>query len=405
MKNAPKIGLVLSGGGARGAYEVGVLQWIAEHNPELLASIRVLTGSSVGAVNAAYLASHGVTPEAISELADIWAGLRMADVLDASYTRMLRILGAGTRRLFGRSQSPATGVFKADGLKSLVEDKVDWDKLHARIDQGELDALAVAATDIATGRTHIFVHHSAEIPVPRWPHDRSMIGHPVVMHPHHVLASTSLPLLFSPVFVGDRWYTDGGIRQNTPLSPALRLGANRLLVISLGGPEQSVERPGAFPGIGQLVGKLLNSLFLDRMRWDLDRLDRINDVLDAGTRVYGSEFLTAIQTELGRLGRRPYAPIPYVNIKPKSDIGQLAARLLREIPALGDALSRPMKALLTSDNMAAADAASYLLFDGRYSQTLMEVGYRDTAEHARELEDLLDTGARVEISPHATDES
>lgn len=403
MTTVPKIGLVLSGGGARGAYELGVLKWIAEHRPEVLASVRVLTGSSVGAVNAAYLASHGVTREAVEDLAEVWCDLRMSDVLDASYLRMLRILGSGTRRLFGRRASPATGIFKVDGLRDLVETKIDWDRLHDRLASSDLDALAVAATDIATGGTHLFVDHSPDLPAPRWPHDRSMVGHAVSMAPHHVLASTSLPLLFSPVEVAGRWYTDGGIRQNTPLSPALRLGANRLLVISLGGPDQSVDRPGTFPGIGQLIGKLLNSLFLDRMRWDLDRLDRINDVLDAGTRAFGDAFIPRLQEQLGRMGRRPYGPIPYVNIKPKGDIGQLAARQLRELPALGDALSRPMKALLTSDNMAAADAASYLLFDGRYAAALMEEGYGDAQDYGEALEGLLTTDARKEPSDHGTD--
>lgn len=403
MKERSTIGLVLSGGGARGAYELGVLRWVADHRPGVLSAIRVLTGSSVGAVNAAYLASHGVTPAAVSSLAELWSGLRMSDVLDASYLRMLKLLGSGTRRLFGHGSTPATGLFRVDGLRELVERQIDWAQLHARIAGAELDALAVAATDIATGGTHLFVHHSPDLPVPRWPHDRSMVGHTVRMSPAHVLASTSLPLLFSPVEVEGRWYTDGGIRQNTPLSPALRLGANRLLVISLGGPDQSLERPGTFPGIGQLVGKLLNSLFLDRMRWDLDRLDRINDILDAGTRVYGEEFVSHLQEQLGRLGRRPYAPIPYVNIKPRGDIGQLAARLMREVPSLGDALSRPMRSLLMSDNMAAADAASYLLFDGRYAAALMEEGYRDAAHYGPALDGLLHEEARNEPDGHGTE--
>ncbi|MBD90177.1 MAG: hypothetical protein CL940_07555 [Deltaproteobacteria bacterium] len=403
MTSVPQIGLVLSGGGARGAYELGVLQWIAEHEPEVLSSIRVLTGSSVGAVNAAYLASHGVSPSAVTSLVELWCSLEMSDVLDASYLRMLRILGSGTRRLFGRGATPATGIFRVDGLRELVQREIAWPRLHERLASGELDALAVAATDIATGGTHLFVHHSPQLPVPRWPHDRSMIGHTVEMRPEHVLASTSLPLLFSPVKVEGRWYTDGGIRQNTPLSPALRLGANRLVVISLGGPDQSVERPGTFPGIGQLVGKLLNSLFLDRMRWDLDRLDRINDVLDAGTREFGESFLPRIQEQLGRLGRRPYAPIPYVNIKPSGDIGQLAARLMREVPALGDALSRPMRSLLMSDNLAAADAASYLLFDGRYAAALIEEGYRDAGKYGEALRDLVSGESRNERGAHGTD--
>ena len=389
MGDPHTIGLVLSGGGARGAYEVGVLSWIAEERPALLSAIRVVTGSSVGAINGTYLASHGMNPAAVAGLADLWRNLLFEDVLAFSSARLLKIMASATHRLWTKAASPSTGVFLSEGLQSLVRDQIDWVALQDRVARSELDAVAVAATEIGGGRTHIFVDHRPDLPVPRWPDDRSLIGITGTLKPEHVLASTSLPFLFSPVRIGDLWYTDGSVRQNTPLSTALRLGAERLVVISLGGPDTRVEQPGVFPGLGQLLGKLLNSIFLDRMLWDLDRLDRINDVLDAGTKLFGDDFLPRLQTELGRIGRRPYKRVPYVAIRPERDIGQLAARLLREPGRLRTALGRPMRSILSSDNMAAADGASYLLFDGAFAREVIDLGYEDAAQLADRFDGLM----------------
>lgn len=389
MRDAPKLGIVLSGGGARGAYEVGVLWWIADHRPQVLDHIRVVTGASVGAVNGMFLASRGCTAGAVHELVEVWRGLQLEEVMQFSALRLARILGAGGARLFKKGRrTPPVGLFLATGLQELIVDSIRWDDLHEVVRSNRLDAVGVTATEIGTGRTHIFVDHCPTKPTPRWPHDRSTIGVTTRLRPEHVLASTSIPFLFAPVRVGDFWYTDGSVRQNTPLSPALRLGADRLLAVSLGGPDTRPETPGVFPGLGQLLGKLFNSLFLDRVMWDLDRLDRINDVLTAGERVAGAEFLVRLQAELMRIGRRPYRPVRYVNIIPTGDIGAIAARRLRE-PDVLRRFGAPMRSLLASDNLAAADAASYLLFDGGFADRLIDLGRHDAAAYADDLDALL----------------
>lgn len=381
-------GLVLSGGGARGAYEVGVLQWIAHNRPDVLAGVRVASGASVGAINGAFLASRGFSPESVDELVDVWEGLRFEEVMRFSPGHIARMVAATGTRFARGGTSPPVGIFRGRALSKLITRTIAWHELHRHIRRGRVDAVAVAATDIGSGRTHLFVEHSDRIPTPRWPHDRSMVAQTTALKPSHVLASCAIPFIFSPVQVGDYWYTDGGVRQNTPLSPALRLGAKRLLVVSLGAPDERVDTPGVFPGLGQLLGKLFNSLFLDRMMWDLDRLDRINDVILAGLATYGDDFLSRIHVELKQRGRRPYQPIPYVAISPSADIGVIAARVLREPGLLHTPLNRPMAAILASDNMSAADAASYLLFDGGFCRELIQLGRADAAANAHQFDVL-----------------
>jgi NTE family protein len=391
MKPEPKIALVLSGGGARGAYEVGVLTWIAAHRPEILRHIRVITGSSVGAINGCFLASRGLTPESVLELEELWVNLEIGRVLNFSSSHAARMLGSSAFRLVAkRSQSPATGLFETSRFEELIRHAILWDEIPKVVRSGRFDAVAVTATEIGGGQTHIFVDHHPDLAPPRWPHDRSLIGHTARLQLAHVLASSSIPFVFPPVQIGDYWYTDGGLRHNTPLSPALRLGADRLLVVALAARSARIEVPGVFPGLGQLLGKLFNSLFLDRMAWDLDRLDRINDLLTAGTRLYGSDFIPKLQTELGRFGRRPYDLVRYVSIRPGADVGMIAARVLREPRRMHTVMSGPMRSLLASDNLSTADAASFILFDGAFARDLIALGEQDAAANAAHLDSLLE---------------
>lgn len=205
------------------------------------------------------------------------------------------------------------------------------------------------------------------------------------------MASAAIPFVFSPVRVGARWYTDGGVRQNTPLSPALRLGAERLVVVSFGGIHEERESSVSYPGLSGLVGKLFNSVFLDRLTWDLDRLDRINDVLTAGTSIYGPSFQTKMQAQLRDLGRRPYGVIPYVNVRPSRDIGQLASQLFSESARLRARYPRPLRDILVSDSTSSADAMSYLLFDGEFAGRLIDLGYADAERNAEALGAILST--------------
>jgi len=388
-----KLALILSGGGARGAYEVGILAWIAEHRPELLERVRIITGASVGALNAAYLASHGLTPDAVEGLAHIWRTLRMDSLIGFSMRRVLRRLVSRGWKVFDREDPKRLGLLQTEGYEALIRRAVDWDKLAEVTRSGRFDGLAIAATAIQTGRTHVFVQHAPEIPVPTWPTDGSMVGWDGPIRPEHIIASASLPFLFPPVRIGPHWYCDGGLRQNTPLSPALRLGATQLFAISVKTrPAPPNDLPDEFPGFGILLGKLFNSIFLDRLLWDLDRLSRINTVLDCAEEIGGAAMIPKLQKALVKRGRRAYTRVAYVGVQPSADIGAVAAGLLERPHQLQSELSFFMRKVLGGGPGGVSDAASYLLFDGSYGDALIELGRRDGANYADDIDTLLAAG-------------
>ena len=380
---ASSIGLVLSGGGARGAYEIGVLSYVAEHLPSVLDRVRVVTGTSVGAVNGAFLASRGVTRESVWELCDIWRSLEVDALVALDHVGMRELITAGGKRLINRQvKSPPVGLLRVDGIIKLVAERADWRGLRKVVRSGRLDAVGFAATDIATGGTRFFVDYNDRI-APRWPRgedapfpDRTALG------PAHVLASAAIPILFPPVSVGGRWFMDGGVRYNTPLAPALSLGAEALLVVSVrAAPEAQLSAPdGEFSGFGQIVGKVLDSVFLDRIGFDLDRLGRITDVV-AAIEKSGPAALSAFQGELASIGRPRYRHIHCAHVRPSRDLGALASDHLASAKT-GRALSfsRVLKALFQDDKGTTGDAASFLLFDGGYAEELIQAGRRDAHE-------------------------
>jgi len=371
---------VLSGGGARGAYEVGVLSYVAEHMPGVLDRIRVVTGTSVGAVNGAFLASRGVTKQAIEDLCDIWRKLEIDALVSLDHAGMRELITAGGKRLINRAvKSPPVGLLRVDGIIKLVAERADWRGLRKVVKSGRLDAVGFAATDIATGRTTFFVDHTDRI-TPRWPRgEDAPFPQLTALGPAHVLASAAIPILFPPVKVGGRWYIDGGVRYNTPLAPALGLGAEALLVVSVrAAPEAQLAAPdGEFSGFGQIVGKVLDSVFLDRIGFDLDRLERINDMIDAVAKCDPSALAT-FQTELGARGRPRYRHVHCAHVRPSKDLGALASDHLARAKTGGAlSFSRVLKALFQDDQGTTGDAASFLLFDGGYAEELIQAGRRD----------------------------
>jgi NTE family protein len=385
------VGLVLAGGSARAAYEVGVVQYILEDVARALGRdlpLDVLCGTSAGSINACMLAAHADKPaDRAGMLAKRWTDLELEDVVRPAGRELLYLAG----RLLGRSSAPPDarpgrrgGMFDPSGVEAIVRDAVPFDRIGEHMRAGRLRALSISTTHVASGRTVVFVHRR-EGGLPSWGGDPTMVAHASEMRAEHVLASAAVPLLFPAVEIDGHYYCDGGLRQNVPLSPARRLGADSLIVINpryireySPTPAQAEARERRFPDPLFVVGKAMNALLLDRIENDIDRLERLNAVLAAGTRRYGPDFAGAINDELQHVGRRGLRHLDVVYVRASHDIGVLAAEYVRSAEfgkRVRGLIGRVMRRL--AEGESEADLLSYVLFDGPFAGRLIEIGRAD----------------------------
>jgi NTE family protein len=385
-----KVGLVLAGGSARAAYEVGVVQYILEDVARALGRdipIDIISGSSAGSINAVMLAAHADKPSARAALlAERWTDLKLEDVVRPSTVEILRLMA----RLVGRTPGTDSrsgrrgGVFDPSGVEAIVRDAVRFENIGEHMRAGRLSALSISTTHVASGRTVVFVQRR-EGGVPRWGGDPTMVARPAEIGAEHVLASAAVPLLFPAVEIDGHYYCDGGLRQNVPLSPARRLGANSLIVINpryireeSPTPEIAEERERQYPDPIFFVGKALNALLLDRIENDIDRLERLNAVLRAGVRKFGPAFTDMLNEELGRGGESALRALDVVYVRASQDIGMLAAEYARS-PEFSKRVRGLMGRVLRriADGEKEADLLSYVLFDGPFAARLIEMGRDD----------------------------
>jgi NTE family protein len=403
LAQRPKIGFVLSGGGSRGAYEAGIIHYLridlarrlGRHVP-----IDIVSGTSVGAINAAFLAATMADPDAQAvQLVAAWRALRIEELISL---RPMDVLRAVRLLLGGEPPPPAPGSFRygglleTSGLERFVIRVIPWRGIDRNLRDRRLQAISVSSTHVGTGHTVVFLS-SAE-PVPReWSRDPFVRHRAARIGPRHVLASAALPMLFPAVKIGDEYYTDGGLRQNTPMSPAIRLGADRLLLVSLRhvAPEPKQlerERAEAYPKPLFLAGKALNALLLDHTEYDLARMQRINLILEAGAASFGDKFEDMMNHALVRLRGAPLRRIQAVHIRPSEDIGMLAAEFVRSgrMQVRGLFARRLIQRLAAGEARHESDLLSYLLFDGNFASQLIELGRYDAAKKADELAELFD---------------
>jgi NTE family protein len=354
--------LVLSGGGARGAYQAGVLRGIARQVPDL--RLPILTGVSAGAINAAFLASRPEPiPEAIERLVDLWTGLETERILRTDVGSLfgnairvlLRVASGG-----GRLAPRVRGLVDTSPLRSLLEEIVRPERTALNIREGRLRAVAVSATSYRSGRTLTFVQAAPGAPSWDRARHRSVPG-PVTAD--HVMASAAIPLFFPAWEVDGEWFGDGGIRQGNPLAPAQILGADRILAVSArfrfqGGASRGSEVEG-YPPPAHVVGLMLNSIFLDNLDVDAERLQRINRLV---SRV--PEERAWLLSE-----RR----IRLLVLRPSEDIGRIAARHEARMPKALRHLARG----LGTRRVASPDLLSYILFESEYLRELVRLGERD----------------------------
>jgi NTE family protein len=375
--------LVLTGGGARGAYQAGALRAIAEISGERTLPFPIVSGVSAGAINALFIAARADDfSEATTQLWDLWERLHTADVFVTRPTALFRIgarlLAELTLGAFIRERR-INYLLDTRPLHQLVAANTSpVGRIQRHFAEGLLEALAVTATDYRSGNAVTF--YDSRTPIEPWART-ARLGVRAYIRPEHALASAALPMFFAPVEVDGRYFGDGGIRLTAPLSTVIHLRAERIMAIGTryARPiEQVIELTrgpvggeGAFPGRGvptfaDLGGVLLNALLLDGLEVDVERLERINRTLSLFT--------------LEKREQQPLRVIPLTVLRPSRDLGQEASELLRRVPL-------PVRHLLKglgSTEHAGWDLLSYLFFDNAYTSKLLQLGYADTmAERAR----------------------
>jgi NTE family protein len=276
----------------------------------------------------------------------------------------------------------------------VVRSAVPWRNIRTNLRDGLVQAVCIAATEISTGNVVCFVENR-DRKLPPWSRDLTIISRAARLVSEHALASAAIPMLFPAVKIGSTYYADGGLRMNTPLSPAIHLGADRILVIALrAGPAESREallassRASEYGNPLFLFGKVLNSLLLDHIDTDLARMRVLNELINDGERAFGSDFLERVNVVALEKQRHSFKRIDDLVIRPSADVGLLAGHVLaakRSAGKLTPLLRLFLRSINASGVPSEADLLSYLLFDEEFATPMIELGMADARAHEEEL--------------------
>ncbi len=369
-RERPRIGLVLTGGGARAAYQVGLVRHLAARLPEF--HFDVLTGVSAGAINASFLASHpGSAAEATADLSRVWLDLTPDHVFRDDGWSLGQMAGRWAVNLISggaRFRPRIRSLVDTSPLMAHLGNVLDVGPGNGRVvpgiaknlDRGRLDAVAVTTVEWSTGHTVTWVQ-GRDIKTWERPKRRSERA---LLTLDHVLASASLPLIFPAVRIGRAWHGDGGVRLTSPLSPALHLGCDRLIAVSTRHePTHLTSADPVYPPPAQFAGVLLNAVFLDQLDQDANRLELVNGLL----------------ARMPEADRGSFRLVDLVLLRPSEDLGRLATRFEPRLPKAFRFMTR---GLGTRDTRS-PDLLSLLMFQPDYIRAMIEVGERDAeARHA-----------------------
>jgi NTE family protein len=377
----PKIGLILTGGGARAAYQVGFLRAVSHLLPRGAPNpFPILCGTSAGAVNAAALAAEATDfHRAVRRLLLIWKYFHAEQVYRSD---VLGVMGTGARWLAamllgGLGKNNPSSLLDNSPLSQLLRERLDLSGIRRSIDQGALYALSITASGYTSGQS---VNFFQSVPgVAGWQRARRL-GIPEIIDYEHLLASSALPFIFPAMPLRREFFGDGSMRQIAPISPALHLGADRVIVLGVG--RQMVRQPervrlGGYPSLAQIAGHALNSIFLDSLEVDIERLRRIN------------KTISLIPAEERSRSNMELREIDVLVISPSEDIDRIAAQYSHELPRSIRFLLRGIGATRTGG----ATLTSYLLFEPAYCRALIALGYKDTMARRDEVMKFLSTGS------------
>jgi NTE family protein len=368
---------MLGGGGARGAYQAGVLRGIARRHPSL--RIPILTGISAGAVNTTFLAAQAAPlPEATEQLVRLWLSLTPDQVYDVQAWPLLRNVARWGMRLVGGGmdrKEPTRGFLDTSPLRQFLQRALPHDEhgalpgIQHNIRTGRLDAVGLSATSYTTGQSVTWVQ-GRDVTLWQRPQRRSELASISV---EHVMASSSLPMLFPAVRVGPEWYGDGGVRLTAPLSPALHLGATRILTVATRyqRSREEADRPltAGYPPPAQVLSVLYNSIFLDLIDEDIMRLERLNRLID----------------ELPHEDREGMRLVEILVLRPSRDLGKLAGEFEPKLPRAFRYLTRGLGTRRTSS----PDILSLLMFQADYLRRLVELGEGDVEANKDRIDAFL----------------
>jgi NTE family protein len=374
---------MLTGGGARAAYQVGLVRGIARHFPDL--NFDIITGVSAGALNAVFLAAHeGSLAERASKLSDLWCTLECQHIFRFDARVLLPFRTALTSLFPKRGWRRPSGLVDTTPLRQLLARILNTPPgqpirgIARNLNRGDLRAVALMTLDYATGQSVRWVQ-GRNIDVFEGPNRRAVATRLTV---EHVLASAALPFVFPAIRVGNEWHGDGGIRLATPLSPAVHLGASRVIAMSTGYQRTTAEANtplvSGYPPLAQIINQLVNAIFLDVIDEDVVRMERMNELLH----------------KLDVSERNGMRPIDLLVLRPSQDLGKLAADYERYLPRSVKLATRALGARETES----PDFVSLLMFEPHYTQKLIELGETDVESRLDELRVFLGLSDRSETN-------
>jgi NTE family protein len=366
VRRRDNIGVLFSGGGARAAYQAGVLSALSEILPEQTQPFDYITGISAGAINASYLAAAGHDfPQAARQMSTMWQQLTTKDIFDVTVRATLT---NGLRWLWDIATGAAGGskmrsLLDSSPLAAFLESHIPFQTIQQNIENKNLRALGITATSYYNLHSVTFMHSHPDVPI--W--DRSFrYAKRAHIDVRHVLASSSLPFLFKPIPIEGQYFGDGTLRNTTALSPVIRMGAERIVMIGVTPPPDKIKfYKRTKPSLARIFGLVLNAALLDSIDMDMERMARVN-------------FLANYAQKNG--DRFESKKIESLYLRPSRDLAQISMQYQKSMPSL-------LRFLLSGlgSSKEASDLLSYLNFESPFCSALITLGFEDTMARKEEI--------------------